>query len=100
MPKKYPPLTASEVVAILRALGFLYSHSSGGHAFYKKTHSDKAYTVTVDEKLSPFDDFILKSMISQSGYSRNEFYAATKRTAKKVGVAPSKETASQSEPSK
>lgn len=84
MPKKYPPLTSSQVVAILKALNFEYSHSSGGHDFYKATHSGKAHTVTVDEKCSPFDDFLLKSMISQSGYDRKAFYGATKNTAKKI----------------
>jgi len=88
MPKKYPPLTDSEVTAILVALGFLYSHTKGGHHFYKKTHSGKEHTVTVDPNASPFDDFLLKSMISQSGYARDDFYAATKRTAKKIGVRP------------
>lgn len=93
MPKRYPPLTANEVIAILKALGFVYSHSSGGHDFYKKTYSGKAHTVTVDPKCSPFDDFLLKSMISQSGYPRERFYAATKKTAKKIGVSPAKEMA-------
>jgi predicted RNA binding protein YcfA (HicA-like mRNA interferase family) len=93
MPKKYPPLTDGEVVAILRALGFGYSHSAGGHDFYKKTHSGKAHTVNVDPKHSPFDDFLLKSMISQSGYGRKSFYAATKKTAKKIGVKVTKEAA-------
>jgi len=88
MPKKYPPLTDGEVVAILNALGFRYSHSSGGHDFYKKVHSGKPHTVTVDPKYSPFTDFLLKSIISQSGYSRERFYAATKKTAKKIGVSP------------
>ena len=93
MPKKYPPLTAKEVVAILKALGFVYDHSAGGHDFYKATHSGRPWTVNVDEKESPFDDFLLKSMIAQSGYSHKAFYFATKKTAKKIGVKPSKESA-------
>jgi predicted RNA binding protein YcfA (HicA-like mRNA interferase family) len=90
MPKKYPPLSASEVVSILKRLGFTYHHSAGGHDFYKATHSGKPWVVTVDEKDSPFDDFLLKSMIHQSGYDRATFYAATKRTARKIGVEPAK----------
>jgi len=84
MPKKYPPLTDTEVVAILIALGFAYSHSSGGHDFYKAAHGGKHWTVTVDPHDSPYDAFLLKSMISQSGYSREQFYRATKKTAKKI----------------
>jgi len=90
MPKKYPPLSTSEVVAILNALGFWYSHSTGGHDFYKATHSGRNWKVTVDPKESPFNDFLLKSMISQAGVSRDQFYAATKSTARKVGLKPAK----------
>lgn len=32
-------------------------------------------------------------MISQSGYPRERFYAASKKTAKKIGVSPAKEMA-------
>ncbi len=42
--------------------------------------------VTVDVKLAEFDDYILKSMIEQSNHSREEFYGATKRTARKASV--------------
>jgi predicted RNA binding protein YcfA (HicA-like mRNA interferase family) len=91
MPRKYPPLTAREVVAILEALGFGYSHSEGGHDFYKGSHSGRNWKVTVDEKESPFDDFLLKSMMKQAGVSREQFYAATDATAKKIGVAPSRQ---------
>jgi len=86
MPKKYPPISNRDVVAILKALNFRYSHSAGGHDFYKAEHSGKNWTVTVDEKCSPFDDFLLKSMIGQSGYSREVFYGVTKKTAKAAGV--------------
>ena len=85
MPKKYPPLTDAEVIAILTALGFRYSNSAGGHDFYKATHSGRAWKVTIDPKESPFNDFLLKSMISQSGYSRNQFYGATKKRPRKSG---------------
>ena len=90
MPKKYPPLTDREVTAVLRELGFQYSHSEGGHDFYKGTHSGKNWKVTVDPKESPFNDFLLKSMISQAGVSRDQFYGATKNTANKAGLKFSK----------
>lgn len=86
MPRKYPPLTDREVIAVLKALGFQYSHSEGGHDFYKGTHSGKNWKVTVDPKASPFDDFLLKSMIGQAGVSRDRFYGATKNTASKAGI--------------
>jgi predicted RNA binding protein YcfA (HicA-like mRNA interferase family) len=90
MPKKYPPLEARDVIAVLRELGFQYSHSEGGHDFYKGTHSGKNWKVTVDPKASPFGDFLLKSMISQAGVSRDQFYGATKNTASKAGLKFSK----------
>lgn len=90
MPRKYPPLTEREVAAILGALGFGYSHSEGGHDFYKGTHSGKNWKVTVDPKESPFGDFLLKSMIGQAGVSRDQFYGATKNTAGKAGLKFSK----------
>ena len=86
MPKKYPTIPSRDVIAILMVLGFSYSHSAGGHDFYKANHSGKNWTVNVDEKCSPFDDFLLKSMIAQSGYSRDVFYGSTKKTAKMAGV--------------
>jgi predicted RNA binding protein YcfA (HicA-like mRNA interferase family) len=91
MPRKYPPLTEREVVANLKALGFGYSHSEGGHDFYKGCHAGRNWKVTVDPKESPFDEFLLKSMMKQAGVSREQFYAATDATAKKIGVEPSKQ---------
>ncbi len=37
------------------------------------------------KQIDDFDAFLIKSMISQSGFSREEFYCATKRTARKIG---------------
>ncbi len=90
MPKKYPPLSLREVEAILRALGFEYSHSEGGHDFYKAHHSGRNWKVTVDPKESPFNDFLIKSMIKQSGYSWEVFYGATRSSAAKIGLKPTK----------
>jgi len=33
-----------------------------------------------------FNPFLIKSMIAQSGLSREAFYGATKSTAKKIGM--------------
>ncbi len=85
MPKKYPTLSSREVLSILGALGFKYASSTGGHDFYKASHSGKNWTVTVDEKISTFDDFLLRSMVAQSGRSRDDFYGATKKTRRKIG---------------
>ncbi len=82
MPKKYPPLTPREVVQVLNELGFVLDRQKGAHAQYK--HPVKKTLVTVDMGVSEFRDTLMKSMIDQSGFSREDFYRATKRTAKKI----------------
>lgn len=84
MPKKYPPLTPREVIQILKALEFDHKRTTGDHEHYEKRHSGKRHLVTVDTGANQFDAHYLKSIISQSGYSRNQFYGATPRTAKKI----------------
>ncbi|MFA5805492.1 MAG: type II toxin-antitoxin system HicA family toxin [Melioribacteraceae bacterium] len=86
MPKKYPPLTYQEVVAILKAWGFKFKDQEGSHEQYEGVIKGKKRKVTVDSNDSPYDGFILKSMISQSGLSREEFYTTTKTTAKKINM--------------
>lgn len=87
--KKYPPLTPSEVEAILKRSAFTFKRQVGDHAHFERpatTDDPKRRLVTVDRGYSNFDDKILKSMIDQSGMSRADFYGATKRTALKAGV--------------
>ncbi len=85
MPKAWPLLELRELLDILSALGFKSSHSEGGHDFYVGVYAGTKRKVTVDPKCAPFDAFLLKSMCSQAGCSRVEFYQATKKTAKKIG---------------
>ena len=85
MPRKYPPLKLREVLAILRSLGFDEKSSVGSHHKYTRIVQGIQRTVTVDHSIDDFDPFLLKSMISQSGFSREEFYCATKETARKIG---------------
>jgi predicted RNA binding protein YcfA (HicA-like mRNA interferase family) len=86
--RRYPPLTPSEVVAILTAHKFSRKHEVGTHAQYEcqKTDEHPRSVVTVDMGYREFDDDLIKSMIRQSNRSRNEFYGATKRTAKRASV--------------
>jgi predicted RNA binding protein YcfA (HicA-like mRNA interferase family) len=86
--RRYPPLTPSEVVAILKALGFSKKHQEGAHAQYEcaKTSEHARSVVTVDIAYREFDDMLMQSMIRQSNRSREMFYGATKRTAKKASV--------------
>lgn len=83
--KKYPPLTYSEVLKILKVLGFTKDRQPGSsHEQYKGIIKGKRCLVTVDENESPFDVYIIKMMIRQSGVGYKKFYEATKKTAKKI----------------
>lgn len=85
-PRHLPTLTASEVRQILSARGFVYKRSKGSHEIYEGMINGQRRVVTVDENEAPFEPFILRSMIEQSGLTRDDFYASTKKTAKKIGV--------------
>ena len=50
MPRGWPPLELREVKTILTALGLQYSHSSGGHDFWKGVRNGVPRKVTVDPK--------------------------------------------------
>ena len=84
MPKKYPPLTPSDLVAILKAWGFKYDRSKGDHDQYEGYIKGKRRLVSVDMGQKDFDDFLVKSMVEQSGLTRVQFYCSTKSTAKKI----------------
>ena len=86
--RKTPPLTASDVVAILKALGFGFKNQEGSHAQYECPAGGgfPRSVVTVDTHGGEFDDFLMKSMIRQSNRSIEQFYGATKRTARKASV--------------
>lgn len=74
---------------ILKALGFVFKRQDGtSHEQYEKAAegAQGRRIVTVDTAERDFGDFLIKSMIAQSGYSRNDFYGATKRSARKASV--------------
>ena len=86
--RKYPPLTPSEVKAIAVALGFKYRRTEGAHSHYVReaTGGFPRSLITIDDHYPEFDDDLIKKMIGQSKHSRDEFYGATKQTARKGGV--------------
>ena len=79
-------MTPSEVVSIVTALGFKSDRQCGSHANYEfiGLGNERRRVVTVDLNVREFDEDLIKSMIRQSGRTREEFYGATKRTAKKI----------------
>jgi predicted RNA binding protein YcfA (HicA-like mRNA interferase family) len=86
--RRYPPISPSEVKAIVLALGFRHKRTQGSHEHYEREATDDLprKIVTIDMHYDEFDDDLIKSMIAQSGYSRDKFYGATKHTARKGGV--------------
>lgn len=94
--RRYPPLTPSEVVAILRILQFNKDRQDGSHAQWEcpATEQYPRSVVTVDMAYREFDDDIMRSIIRQSNRSREVFYGATKRSAKKASVPFLKPTSS------
>ncbi|HID87585.1 MAG TPA: addiction module toxin, HicA family [Anaerolineae bacterium] len=86
MPKKYPPLTPDEVVAILLARGFVLHRTRGSHAHYRGIIKGVKCLVTVDMHYKEFDVGRIKDMMQQANLSREEFYGSTKKTAKKINL--------------
>ena len=84
--RKYPPLSRSEVISILKEWGFQQKNQEGSHRQMEGRVRGERRVVTVDMAESAFDDFLIKSMLSQSGLTREEFYGATKKTAKRASV--------------
>ncbi len=85
--RSYPPLTPAEVVAILEALKFTFKRQVGSHAHYERQPDEgnnQRRIVTVDMAERDFGERLIKSMIRQSGFDREQFYGATKKAAKKA----------------
>ena len=86
--RKYPPWTPSEVAAILKSLGFSKARVESSHAHYERGACTRyaRSIVTVDTNYREFDESRIKTMIRQSNRTRDEFYGATKGTARKASV--------------
>jgi predicted RNA binding protein YcfA (HicA-like mRNA interferase family) len=84
--RRYPPLTPTEVVAIVTELKFSFKRQDGSHRQYERAaDSDRPRSVvTVDMSVASFAEYLIKSMIRQSNHTREEFYGATDRTGKKI----------------
>lgn len=78
---RYRPLKAKQVCKGLKALGFQPRKQKGtSHQNWikdvVKNGEQFRYKVTVDSHLAPFSADLMKSMIAQSGVSKNDFYKA------------------------
>lgn len=84
MPKRYPPLSQIEVIQILEARAIVFDRSKGSHSHYEGMVRGKRRLVTVDNSIETYHRKRLKTIISQSGLTREEFYCSTKHTASKI----------------
>jgi predicted RNA binding protein YcfA (HicA-like mRNA interferase family) len=69
-------------VAIVSALGFRLNRQRGSHAHWERPAGDgrKRCVVTIDMAITTFHENLIKSMIRQSNFTREEFYGATEKT--------------------
>ncbi len=87
MPRKYPPLTPAQVRDILQRHGFALRGTEGSHEqWVHDSVNGKPRHVTVDSGYREFDDDRIKTMIAQSGLSREEFYGVTKAGRKRLNL--------------
>lgn len=83
-PRFFPPLEARDVRQILRNRNFAKVRQESSHETWEGTVRGERRLVTVDENCAPFCGDILRTMIRQSGLTREEFYGSSKRAAKKI----------------
>jgi len=73
----FPPLSCKQVKQILSSLGFSPRPQKGtSHEQWVKTENGKFFKVTVDCPKAPFSQDLIKSMSTQAGVSKKEFYSA------------------------
>jgi predicted RNA binding protein YcfA (HicA-like mRNA interferase family) len=84
--RKYPPIKQSEMVAIFLALGFRLVRAGKHPCYERNADAVRSRKVVPVDDYEEFEETFIKSLISQSGFSREEFYGATKATAKKLNI--------------
>ncbi|MFN9621720.1 MAG: type II toxin-antitoxin system HicA family toxin [Cyanobacteriota bacterium] len=67
-------LTCKDVKKILKSLGFSHDRTEGSHEQWVGYKNGRKILVTVDCPKAPFDAWLLKAMVRQSGYSKDEWY--------------------------
>jgi predicted RNA binding protein YcfA (HicA-like mRNA interferase family) len=82
--KKYPILKYREIRDILEARGFTLDRTEGSHEQWIHSNIHDAKRVVTLDNHGEFYTELMKSMIRQSGLTREEFYCSTKSTAKKI----------------
>lgn len=85
MPKQWPPLDASDIRSCVKALGFVHDHTTGTHEVWVDPVNHQM--VEFDSKWNPVSSPMLQHFVTQQlRRTREEFYGATKATARKIGL--------------
>mgnify|MGYP001419128834 CR=1 FL=1 len=86
--RKYPPLSTDQVIRILIALGFveIKKRGKGDHRFFILERNGQTYIPQVDNGCPEYSDDILKLLIDETGFTRKQFYGATRSSAKKINL--------------
>jgi predicted RNA binding protein YcfA (HicA-like mRNA interferase family) len=78
----------------VRAAGFTLMRTAGSHEHWEHpSYRGTRRLVTIDAKYDDFDPSRIKTMMSQAGMSRDEFYCQTAHTARKINKQASPRTA-------
>jgi predicted RNA binding protein YcfA (HicA-like mRNA interferase family) len=88
--RKYPPLKHSEMIAILVGLGFEKDRHGDHDCYERDPDAVRGRAVVPVDDYDEFDETLIKRMIPQTGFNRDQFYGASKVTARKAGVKPFK----------
>jgi predicted RNA binding protein YcfA (HicA-like mRNA interferase family) len=84
--RKYPPLEPKEIEDILYSRGFNFHKKNGDHRYYIHEVQGKKKIVQIDWGIDMYNSNWIKTILEQSGLSREQFYCSTKTTAKKIGL--------------
>ncbi|HEX4149228.1 MAG TPA: type II toxin-antitoxin system HicA family toxin, partial [Pirellulales bacterium] len=74
MMAKLPSMTPREVIQVLQRAGFVFHHQRGSHAYYHHA-GDRTQWVTVPIHPGTLKPGTLRSIIRQSGLTRQQFIA-------------------------
>jgi len=84
--RKYPPLKQSEMVAIFLGLGFRLIRVGKHPCYEREADAIRQRKVVPVDDYDEFEEKLIKSLILQTGFTREEFYGAAKSSAKKLNI--------------
>lgn len=83
MPRAWPPLTVAEIAACLGALDCVLDRQESTHQVW--VHRQSGRIGVLDTKWKPVSGALIKHLVvEQLGLSREVFYGATARSARKI----------------